>query len=420
MKDLKSKSGQSNALWTNRNRLLIGATGSGKTTEVIRYIKSTDESFIAADTKSNLFRRFSADLKRRGFKTVCIDLNDPADNVSSGYNPLSYIGRKKAGNRTVYSERDILSLSNTLVPVMDSHDPFWEDMAKQVLSMLISYVLEEIVPEEQNLTTVSELFKVMSFEISKSESCTFLEEHCFMHPETLAARSYQMIKGSVKADKTWNCIYAFVINALKVYECNDVRQLITKKETFRIEELGQRKCALFINVSDSDRALDPLVNTFYTQCFQTLLREADAAEGSRLKEPVKIILDDFAASCVIPDFDKLISVIRSRNISTDVILQSLSQLFGIYGQYRSQTIITNCDTLLYLGGADIETVSYMSERLSIPFEQVMQMSPDCSYTVIRGRKPVLNLKKLPADEYPTEIIPRDDLPTETETADTVG
>lgn len=386
--------GLNNKTWCNDNRLIIGGTGSGKTTtEVIPFIRSTNESFVVTDTKGNLYRKNREDLKRRGFKVFLLDLNDPIK--SGGYNPLRYIGRRIENGMTKYSEKDIFSLSNTLVPVSDSREPYWDNMARQLLSMLIAFVLEDCPEEEQNLVSVIEAFGMMSGQISTMKKCTFMEAHYMMHPDSLSASIYRMISSVFSSDRTWGCIESFLVNALRVYQCEDVKKLLTEKSNFRIEELGQKKCALFINVSDNDSMLDPVVSTFYTQCFQTLLREADRSRGSRLKVPVRIILDDFAASCAIPDFDNLISVIRSRSISATVVLQSLSQLESRYGSSRSATIIMNCDTLIYLGGCDLSTVDYIAKRMDLPAEKVMNMPLDTAYHIVRGEKAKYVKKTLP-------------------------
>ena len=380
--------------WRNGNRLIVGGTGSGKTTtEVTPFIRSTNESFAVTDTKGNLYRQNRDDLIRRGYKVCLLDMNDPIR--SGGYNPLSCIGRKTENGVTKYSEKDIFSLSNTLVPVSDAHEPYWDNMARQLLSMLIAYVLEACPEEEHNLVNVIEVFNMMSCQINSFRKSFFMEEHYMMHPDSLAASIYSLISSVFSADRTWGCIESFLVNALRVYQCEDVKKLLTEKNSFRIEELGQKKCALFINVSDNDRMMDPVISSFYTQCFQTLLREADSSLGSRLKVPVRIILDDFAASCAIPDFDNLISVIRSRNISATVVLQSLSQLESRYGRSRSATIIMNCDTLIYLGGCDISTVDYIARRTDLPSEKIMNMPLDSGYLIVRGEKAKIVKKTLP-------------------------
>lgn len=384
--------------WLNDNDLVVGATGSGKTTSIIiPAIRKTDKSLICTDTKGNLYINNADDLRRRGFEVYLLDLSDPAKSLTS-YNPLDYIGRYKVGRRTVWNEKDIISLSATLSPTQTCEDIFWDDMARNIVQMLTAYVLEAFGEKERNLATVSDVFKLLSYEMSgQKKRCSFLEEHSLLHPESFAVRKYQMLRNSAHADRTWACIEAFTANVLALYDFDGTRSMITKPSGFRIEDLGKKKCALFVNVSDNDASLRPLVSTFFTQCFQTLLREADSRPDSRLEVPVRILLDDYGASSgVIPDFDRIISVIRSRGISTTVILQNLSQLESIYGAARSATVISNCDRLRFLGSSDLATVSYMSKRFNKPFNQLMELPLDKAYSLVRGQKAQLLTKRLPA------------------------
>ena len=145
--------------------------------------------------------------------------------------------------------------------------------------------------------------------------------------------------------------------------------------------------ALFVNVSDMDRSFDRLVNVFYTQAIQQLCREADRNPDGRLKVPVRIILDDFATNVVIPDFDKIILVIRSRELSVSVILQSISQLETLYTPAQAMTILNGCDHMLYLGGQDVDTADYISIKANKPIENILNMGLGDAYLFERGAKP---------------------------------
>ena len=151
-------------------------------------------------------------------------------------------------------------------------------------------------------------------------------------------------------------------------------------------ELGNKKCAVFLNISDTDRTLDKLVNIFYTQLFQCLCKTADNSAEGRLKVPVRVFLDDFATNVYIPDFDKLISVIRSREISVSVILQSITQLEGLYSKAQALTIINNCDHVVYLGGSDLQTTEYIASRMCKSMENVLCLPSDQIMLLTRGMK----------------------------------
>ena len=147
------------------------------------------------------------------------------------------------------------------------------------------------------------------------------------------------------------------------------------------------KTALFLSVSDSDRSQDALINLFYTQALQYLMAAADSRPDSRLPIPVRFILDDFSTNTVIPDFDKIISVIRSREIYVSLIIQSLSQLDSLYDHAKAQTIINNCDHCLYLGGTDIQTAEYFAKKFNCQVSTVLNLPLNGLFIFERGSEP---------------------------------
>jgi type IV secretion system protein VirD4 len=162
------------------------------------------------------------------------------------------------------------------------------------------------------------------------------------------------------------------------------------RERIDFKSLGREKTVVFLAVSDTDRAMDGLVSVFYTQALQVLCGSADRDyPDHRLPVPVRFILDDFATNVRIPDFDKIISVIRSREISVSVILQSISQLSSIYGQEAAMTIINNCDNCLYLGGQDVETARYIAVKANKTADTILNMPLDRAYLFTRGTRPKL-------------------------------
>ena len=145
---------------------------------------------------------------------------------------------------------------------------------------------------------------------------------------------------------------------------------------------------LFLTVSDSDRTKDVLVNMLYSQALSTLMQCADQNPKHRLEMPVRLILDDFAAGAVIPDFDNIISVIRSREISVSVIIQSVTQLYDKYGVYKAATILNNCDHMIYLGGQDLDTAEYVARRTNKTLSSIIEQPLNATYLLERGRKAV--------------------------------
>lgn len=363
----------------NNNDMIIGPSGAGKTGGYVApLIIYSNTSMIITDTKGNLAKNYGKYLERRGFKVQTLNFVDPES--SCGYNPLDYIGRDRRGR---YSEKDIKTISEALVQSYDDEDKFWSDSARTVVETLIAFVLENLPEEEHNLASLVEVYRLMESQ-SSPNGVEFLNEVELLNPESITARRYSTFKKVLAADRTWGCINQFVTNALNKFYVGEIMEMLQKGSGFRFETIGRTPTVLFVNVSDSDRSLDGLVNIFYTQCLQMLIKEADRNADNRLRVPVRLVLDDFAASTIIPDFDNLISIIRSRDIYVSVILQSLTQLDSKYGYNKSRTIINNCDHIIYLGGSDKETCDYIANRSGLTPDKIMYMPLDKEIMIERG------------------------------------
>ena len=368
---------------THRNNidLIIGSSGSGKSGGyVVPNIMLLNESALITDPKGCLYKQTASLLRKRGFEVYKIDMINLDESCS--YNPLDYIRYDK--KRGGYSEQDILRIASMLISDKDSRDPFWERSAQTFLCCLIAYVMETFEPEERNLGTVADVFRMC--EVTDDE-IRFLAEHSLLIPDSYASKKYQMIKREFRADKTWSCIQAFVTTALDKFDFQSMRDMMKSPPAFHFAELGRRKMVVFVNTSDTDDSLDDITSLLYTQALHALCQEADKQPDNRLKIPVRLILDDFAASAAyIPKFDQLVSVLRSRDISVSCILQSLSQLKSAYGTERCNTILNNSDTILFLGCSDMETVNYIATRVGTTMEKVMTLESDKAYLLLRGEK----------------------------------
>ncbi len=223
---------------------------------------------------------------------------------------------------------------------------------------------------------------------------TFLE-WADSNKDSFAARKFNQLKSISKADRTWSCILEFANRALEPFEFKEMAHIFESKNCFDICTLGKKKTMLFLNISDTDRTFDHVVNVFHTQALQLLCKLADSNENGQLDVPVRLILDDFASSTTIPNFDKIISVIRSRDISVSVILQSLTQLETLYVPAAATTIINNCDHLLYLGSQDINTASNMGYRLGKLPETVLALPRNKAVLITGGEKAKIVRKIVP-------------------------
>jgi len=379
----------SNNTWRtglNNNDLIIGPSGAGKTRGYVKpNLLQCEESVIISDTKGSLFAEVGPDMKKRGYKVVNIDFTDMMG--SYGYNPLDHI--RYDGEKRRYSEQDVMTVAAALCPVTVKNDPFWEYSARMYLACMMGYVLECLPREEHTLEFVMKLFA----EMGKNGKGPSRFDQLFQQlgeedPDSFAYQKYKLFKGNAESERTHASIKAFVAQVLDPLTFDGPLAMFRKSGRLCFEDLGREKTAVFLTVSDTDRSMDSLVNLFYTQALQALCRSADKDyPDHRLPVPVRFILDDFATNTVIPDFDNLISVIRSREISVSVIIQSLTQLEGLYGHAKAMTIANNCDNWLYLGGQDVETARVISVKANRTADTILGLPLGSAYLFTRGRKP---------------------------------
>lgn len=372
----------SNDTWVtglNNNDLIIGPSGAGKTRGYVKpNLLQGGTSYIVADTKGNLAREVGPALAAKGYRIVTIDFCEKGG--SHGYNPLEYIRREEDGR---WNQQDIMTVAAALVPVQTVKDPFWDLSARNYMATLIAYVKEALPEEEHTLDYVAAVYGEMgclTFDALFNE----LEEE---DPNSCACRLYQMMKSATGVKTTYECVRMFLTERLTPLTYDVPVAMYHNPQRIDFASLGQEKTAVFLTVSDTDRSTDILVNLFYTQAMQALIRSADRDyPDCRLPVPVRFILDDFATNTVIPDFDNLTSVIRSREISVSVIIQSLTQLWGLYGEAKGTTIVNNCDHCLYLGGQDVATARFFSEKVNKTVDTILTTPRDKAYLFVQGSR----------------------------------
>ena len=373
----------SNDTWAtglNNNDLIIGPAGAGKTRGyVMPNLMQCNESIIVADTKNCLFGEIGPLMKQNGYRVINVDFTDMME--SYGYNPLDYIRYDQ--KRGKYSDQDIVRITACLVPIEDPRQAIWEYHARMYMSALIGYVLECLPPEEHTLEYVMKL----SGEMDSEGFDDRFQALGKMNPNSFAWTRYQMFKDNKKAERMHESIRGILGEKLDVLTFDGPLQMYSRPDKVDFASLGREKTVVFLNISDTDRSVDRLVNLFYAQALQALCNSADKDyPDHRLPIPVRFILDDFAANAEIPNFDKTISVIRSREIYVSVILQSLSQLETIYKEGRDKTIINNCDNWLYLGGQDVDTAKYFAYKMNKTADTVLNMPLDAAYLFTRGSR----------------------------------
>lgn len=406
----------------NNNVLVVGNPGCRKTgSYVVPNLYSTTGSIIVADTKGTLYGMYAKELRKRGYKVHLLDFVNPEN--SEPFNILDGIRRmSKQIRRTVhpgeiddngnvlleaeymdvtvetYRQMDVNKIAALLLPLTGNcEDRFWIESARVVMTCLIAYVLEQLPKEEQHMGSVARLFYQLCSEMQDQGSVSFLEDLEATEPESYALKKYNMFRSICRADRTWVCISQFCTNALDIFVAEENAGMLCRSG-IDLAVCGMEKTALFLNISDCDRSQDNIVNAFYTQLYQKLIEKAYDL-GGRLKVPCHIILDDFAANVYIQDFDKVLSVIRSRDISTTVILQSLSQLNGMYNEGQASTIINDCDTMLYMGGQDVRTAKFFADKAGKLPETILALPNDKAWLFTRGEEAKV-IEKLPPYSAP--------------------
>lgn len=385
----------SNDTWATglaNHDLIIGPTGGGKTRSyVLPNLLNSRESFAVTDTKGSLRRQVGGILERRGFRVLELDFTNLMHSPW-GYNPLRYI--RWDSERECWNEQDIITVAAALVPVTSQTDPFWDLSARNFAEALIGYTLDNLPREEHTLVSVAKLFAEAETGILDE----LMREYCTICPDSFAAMRWKSLQGGRKADKTYSSILAILSQKLSNYSFGGVQQLFTNKNQIDFGAISRELTAVFVHVSDNNFSLSGLTSLFYTQALQALIAEADSRPDNRLQIPVRLYLDDFA-NLIIPDMDKTISVIRSREISVSIALQSVTQLDGLYGYDKAMTIIDNCDHLLYLGGQSVETARFIGVKANKPASAILNLPLGKAWLFERGALP-REVKKYDLTRHP--------------------
>lgn len=344
----------------NKNVLIVGGSGSRKTRGYIKpNLLQMSCNYVITDPKGELLEDCGMALAQNGYKVKIFNLK--ARGQSDHYNPFAY----------VHTEDDILKLTKNLIanmkddPSVKPPDPIWEEGMTGLLEALISYVLYELEPEEQNLNSVMELFRLLEVKEDVpgyvSPLDLVFQELATRKPDAFSLKQYQIYK--MAAPKTAQSINVSLGLRMSAFNIPSVAGIVAD-DTLALDDLGKdEKVALFIVLPDTTRAFNFLAAVMYQQLFDMLVLMADARPTKRLPRHCRFLLDEFANVGQIPDFQILISTLRSRDISVNLVYQSLAQLKS---QYEKDwvTIIENCDSWLFLGGSsNPENLEFISKLL---------------------------------------------------------
>ena len=340
----------------NKNVLIVGGSGSGKTRFWLKpNLLQMHSSYVVTDPKGSIVVECGNALLKNGYKLKI--LNTINFSKSMHYNPFAY----------VHSEKDVLKLVTTLMTNTKGEgsggDPFWEKSERLLLTALIAYLHYEAPVEEQNFATLLEMLNTMQVleddEEYQNPVDLLFEELAKKKPNSFAGRQYKLYK--LAAGKTAKSILISCGARLAPFDIQELRDL-TMYDELQLDTLGDRKTALFLIMSDTDSTFNFLISMIYTQLFNLLCDKADDVYGGKLPIHVRCLIDECANIGQIPQLEKLVATIRSREISACLVLQTRSQLKAIYKD-NADTIVGNMDSQIFLGGSEPTTLKDLSEML---------------------------------------------------------
>ena len=340
----------------NKNVLVVGGSGSGKTRFWLKpNLLQCHSSYVVTDPKGSIVVECGNALLKNGYKLKI--LNTINFKKSMHYNPFAY----------VHSEKDILKLVITLMTNTKGEgsggDPFWEKSERLLLTALIAYLHYEAPVEEQNFATLLEMLNTMQVleddEEYQNPVDLLFEELAKKKPNSFAGRQYKLYK--LAAGKTAKSILISCGARLAPFDIQEIRDA-TMYDELELDKLGDRKTALFLIMSDTDSTFNFLISMVYTQLFNLLCDKADDQYGGKLPVHVRCLIDECANIGQIPNLEKLVATIRSREISACLVLQARSQLKAIYKD-NADTIVGNMDSQIFLGGSEPTTLKDLSEML---------------------------------------------------------
>ncbi len=340
----------------NKNVLVVGGSGSGKTRFWLKpNLLQCHSSYVVTDPKGSIVVECGNALLKNGYKLKI--LNTINFSKSMHYNPFAY----------VHSEKDILKLVTTLMTNTKGEgsggDPFWEKSERLLLTALIAYLHYEAPVEEQNFATLLEMLNTMQVleddEEYQNPVDLLFEELGKKKPNSFAVRQYKLYK--LAAGKTAKSILISCGARLAPFDIQELRDL-TMYDELQLDTLGDKKTALFLIMSDTDSTFNFLISMVYTQLFNLLCDKADDVYGGKLPVHVRCLIDECANIGQIPNLEKLVATIRSREISACLVLQARSQLKAIYKD-NADTIVGNMDSQIFLGGSEPTTLKDLSEML---------------------------------------------------------
>ena len=374
----------------NSNTAVVGAPGSGKTRSVLlpnilQTALAGCRSMVIADVKGTLYPQTAGILRERDYDVYQIDFTSLAESPSA-WNPLDAV-RIDPITQAV-NEQDVASISAVLCPEEQADEPYWTQASRQFLSILITFCLRRLVPEEHDLSHVCMLLSTMD----DNTFSDMMADYAYLYPHDPLNIRWRTARTVMRSEKTWSCIGSMISERLDLFNNTDAQAFFHNSNKIRFSDLGERKTALYLNISDADRSVDRLISLLYTQLMQMLIRDADAQHDGCLQVPCVLMLDDFAAGTQVPDMANLMACIRSRGISAMLAVQTLPQLSARYGYNEASTILSCCDTMLYMGGRDYDTAEEIARQCNLMPASILNLPVTQCVLMQRGQPARIVLK----------------------------
>ena len=341
----------------NLNVLVCGGSGAGKTRMYVKpQVLQANASLFILDPKGEILAATGGFLKRNHYKLAVLDLVEPER--SNCYNPFVYLRNENDIQRLVTN-----LFKNTTPKGTQNKDPFWDQAAMMLLLALVFYLFYEAPPEEQNFPMVMEMIRAGEVREDNEDFLSPLDvlfgKLEARNPEHVALKYYRSYHSG--SAKTLKSIQITLLSRLEKFNLESLAA-ITQTDEMELSHLGEEKRAIFAVIPDNDSSFNFIIGMLYTQLFQQLYYQADIVHGGRLPVHVHFLMDEFANISIPEDFDKLLSTMRSREISVSIILQNMAQLKALY-EKQWENITGNCDSFLYLGGNEQSTHEYVSKLL---------------------------------------------------------
>ena len=341
----------------NLNTVVVGGSGAGKTRFFAKpNLCQANTSFTVLDPKGELLRSTGHLLRQKGYEVRVLDLLNMEK--SHCYNPFVYLRDDNDVQRLVTN-----LFKNTTPKGAQSQDPFWDQAAQMLLLALVFYLHYEAPPEERNFSMVMEMIRAGEVREDDDTYQSPLDELFdrleMRNPEHIALKYYRNYRSG--SGKTLKSIQITLVSRLEKFNLESLAGM-TQTDEMELWSLGEKKTAIFAVIPDNDSSFNFIVGLLYTQLFQQLYYQADVVHGGRLPVHVHFVMDEFANVSLPDDFDKILSVMRSRGVSVSIILQNLAQLKALF-EKQWESIVGNCDEFLYLGGNEQSTHKYVSELL---------------------------------------------------------